>query len=253
MNIKKIDLSRFRNDEHFQFHTEVKELINMFDAEKLNIIAQFNTYKSCYLFEDEAYKKIIKSAITKDIEAASRRRGIIFSGMAGIIKSALKHFNKDVAEAAYRIKILFDTYGNLSEKPLNEATSAIYNFIQELLSKSREKDVEAVHLKEWIIQLEVENKNVESLIMKRDDENSVKTHLSMKECRLELDRAYISIVELINAMILIEGNSKYSAFVDRINTCIDRYGQLLARRKWVKDNEPEDSKAEAPNNEEISE
>ncbi len=240
MKIKSIHGNNLRNDEHFQFHTEVQELIKAFDAEKLSILKQFQAYQSCYVREDEAYKKILKSALTRDIEAADQRRDLVFSGMAGTNRAALKHFNPDVAAAAYRLEILFDTYGNLAEKPLNEETSAIYNLLQELQAESRVKDVEMVKLKEWMTQLELENKTVEALIMKRDDENSVKTHLIMKECRLELNRAYTSIVELVNALIVVEGASKYAAFVDRLNTCIDRYSQLIARRKGNKDSKQGD-------------
>ena len=234
MKIKSIHGNNLRNDEHFQFHTEVQELIKAFDAEKFSILKQFQAYQSCYVREDEAYKKILKSALTRDIEAADQRRDLVFSGMAGTNRAALKHFNPDVAAAAYRLEILFNTYGNLAEKPLNEETSAIYNLLQELNGKYV-KDAQAAGLKDWIAQLEVENKSVEALIMKRDDENSVKTHLIMKECRLELDRAYTSIVELVNALIVVEGESKYAAFVDRFNTCIDRYSQLIARRKGNKE------------------
>ncbi|MDR2910270.1 MAG: DUF6261 family protein [Bacteroidales bacterium] len=43
-----------------------------------------------------------------------------------------KHFTESVRTAARRLQIVFDTYGNVAAKTLNEETSAITNLIQEL-------------------------------------------------------------------------------------------------------------------------
>ncbi len=230
MNIKSIHYEHLRNDEHFQFHTEVNDLISPADAEILNIGELFETYRSCYAREDEACKKIIKSALTQNINAADERRDFIFSGMMGTNRAALNHYNSGIAAAARRLQVVFDTYGNLSEKPFNEETSAIYNLLQEL-NDNWKKEMETVQLEGWASQLGAENDAFENLVRARNAENAVKTQLTMKATRLEVDRVYTSIVKRINALIVVEGEDKYAGFVNRINTFIDKYSQIVAQRQ----------------------
>ncbi len=230
MMIKYIHGNSLRNDEHFQFHSEINDLISPADAEILNIKELFETYRSCYACEDESYKKIIKSALSKGLEAVDHRRDLIFGGMVRTNKAALNHFNPEIAAAARRLQVVFNTYGNLSKKPFNEETSAIYNILQELNNNYRE-DVLAVRLEGWVFQLSTENENFEKLVRARNNENAAKTQLTMKETRLDVDRAYASIVKRINALIVVEGEDKYAGFVNRINAFIDKYSQIVAQRQ----------------------
>ncbi len=231
MKIKFINTIRFRNDEHFQFHTEVKDLITLITAEILKIPALFTEYLACYTAEDEAYKKIVKSAVTAEIEAADRRRDLTFRGLVASNKAAaLNHFLPEFISAANRLKVVFDTYGNLSQKPLNEETAAIYNLLQELNNHCWE-DVQIVRLEDWVSQLEADNGNFDNLVKLRNDENAAKTQLKMKETRAALDNVYESIVERINALIIVEGESVYVGFVNLLNTYIDKYSQIVAQRE----------------------
>ncbi len=125
MNIKSIHYEHLRNDEHFQFHTEVNDLINPVDTKIPNIKELFEIYRSCYAREDEACKKIIKSALTQNINAADERRDFIFSGMVGTNRAALNHYNSGIAAAARRLQVVFETHENLSEKLFSEETSAM--------------------------------------------------------------------------------------------------------------------------------
>ena len=102
MNINKIDFTRMRNDEHFQFHVEFRALVHKYDAAKLNIAAQFQTYLPLFDREDTALKKIMKSAVTAEIQAADKERDNVFRGMTDAQKAALKHFDPQVQAAARR-------------------------------------------------------------------------------------------------------------------------------------------------------
>ena len=75
--------------------------------------------------------KIQKSAITAQIQDADRARDEIYAGMVETSNAALKHFSEEVRGAAARLKILFDTYGDVNRKSLSEQTSATYNILQE--------------------------------------------------------------------------------------------------------------------------
>ena len=232
MKINSIYNGRQRNNEHFQFHTEFKDLVNEVGAEMINCEDQFSAYIACYNDEDIAFQKIVKSAITKQIEDADKPRGNTLRGMIATNKASLKHFNNDVSSAARRIKIVFDTYGNISSKPINEETSAIYNLLQEL-NDNYSSDMQKVGIKPWATQLEIENKIVEALIKQRVDEQSTKSELKMKETRGKVDTAYNIFVDRINAFIVIEGIASYEIFVRKLNIIIDKYNLLMAQRRGI--------------------
>jgi hypothetical protein len=132
IKISKINPLHLRNNAHFQFHTEFKDLVEKTGAASLKIEAQFNDYLLLYKKEDEGLNKITKSILTEQIQGADKARDEIWSGLVETNKAAVKHFDPKTREAAAQLKILFDTYGNLAVKPLNEETSAIYNILQEL-------------------------------------------------------------------------------------------------------------------------
>ncbi|MDR1729047.1 MAG: DUF6261 family protein [Prevotellaceae bacterium] len=229
MKTEKIDLRILRNDEHFQFHTEVSSLINTVTPDALKIQAQYDAYQSLYVQEDEALKKIVKSALTDDIEKADRQRDLTFSGMATVNRAALNHFNAETVSAARRLQIVFDTYGNLARKPVNEETSAIYNFLQEL-NGAYSGDVAAVGITGWVEELAKNNNAVDALMKGRYNESAKRTDLVLREVRIQLDAVYRIIAERIDALMLIEGGETLQSFIRRLNVIIKKYSDILARR-----------------------
>ena len=74
MKINPITLSRLRNDANFQFHTEFKELAEKQTPEALKIEPLFNAYLPLYEKVDLAFKKIVKSSITEQMQEADKAR-----------------------------------------------------------------------------------------------------------------------------------------------------------------------------------
>ena len=67
MSIRRVDFSKFRNNEHFQFQAEFKALVEEFNPAMLKIEPLFSsTYLPFYAAEDEALIKIIKSTFTDE-------------------------------------------------------------------------------------------------------------------------------------------------------------------------------------------
>ena len=182
-----------------------------------------------YDIEDEGIKKIHKSAITAEIHAADKARDSIWFGMKKANLLALNHFDPEVVEAGKRLKILFDTYGNVAHKPLNEQTSAVYNILQELQGKYSE-DVKAVNIEDWVAELKARNEDFDKLMKARFDETTMKSDIKVKEARLALDDSYRGIMERLAAMALLEGEAKFEPFIRSLNTVTDKYALILNQR-----------------------
>ena len=230
MKIKKTNINNLRNDAHFQFHTEFKELVERIGADSIKIEAQFNDYLSLYKNVDDGLNKITKSAITRQIEEADKARDKIWSGLVEMNKAATKHFDSGIREAAERLKILFDTYGNLAIKPLNEETSSIYNILQELEGKYA-ADAKIVGIEQWVAELKTCNNKLSNLMQERFEESASKSNIVLKTARAELDKSYNKITERLNALVIVEGIAGYETFIKTWNVVVDDYAAILNRNK----------------------
>jgi hypothetical protein len=230
MNILKIDLSKLRNEEHYQFQTDFKKLVNQYKPASLSIVPQFQTYLPLYVDEIVALDNIRKSAITDDLAVADCIREATFRGMRDAMKAAGNHFIPEVKEAASRLQIVFDHYGNLTIKPFDEETAAINRLIIDLQDEYA-ADAAAIGINDWVIELKKNNDSFDDLKAKRYTEAANKTQLRMKEVRIKVDVAYHIIVNFINALIIVNGVTNYSEFVKELNKRIENYTLLYAHRK----------------------
>lgn len=229
MKIMGLNVKRQRNDAHFQFSKEFHNLAVEEGTEKLKIQPQIEEFGRLLNREDEALKVINKSEFTGKIQEADRARDEILVGMTDIVEASQKHFNIAMRDSAGRLKIVFGTYKNIDKKPLNEQTSAVYNFLQELKGKY-EPDVAALGLTGWVNELEQRNNAFSALMKERFDESAAKTDIVLREARNAVDKQYRIIEERINALIVVEGVENYESFVRRLNAIIDKYAKALARQ-----------------------
>jgi len=229
MKISPITLSRLRNDANFQFHTEFSSLVEKQTPEALKIKPLFDAYLPLYEKVDLALKKINKSSLTEQIQEADRVRDNIWKGLVDTNTAALRHFDPAVQKSAKKLKIVFDTYGNIAKKTFNEQTSATYNILQDLESSKYAPDVSAVGLSQWIAELKTRNNAFADLMRERVDEGSLKVDIVLKKARTHLDNAYYSIADLINALVLVEGAANYESFIKKLNLNIAKYNLLATQ------------------------
>jgi len=229
MKAQNITFGRMRNDEHFQFHTEFIELVKRSGAANLKVEAQFEAYLPCFHRADEALKKIPKSALTEEIQKADKRRDSAFTALVYKHRSALSDFRPEIQQAAKKLSILFNTYGNLSRKPLVEQTSGIYNIMQELRGGYAEA-IQTLELQELVDELEAAGNHFSLLYRQRLDESAQKTKTVLSQERKNMDAAYRQLVQRLNALILVEGEAAFADFVQALNTLISKYKTLMAQR-----------------------
>jgi len=238
LKIEKIHINHLRNDTHFQFHTEFRSLVEKHGAAALKIKPQFDAYLPLYEREDIALKKIVKSALTAQIHEADKARDEIYTGMVGTNTNALKHFNPEVRAAATRLKIVFDTYGDIANKSLIDETSAVYNILQDLQGKYA-ADTATVGISSWASELKTLNESFEQLMRDRFDEATARTDIVLKQARSEADTSYYEICERINALALIEGVSAYEPFIRSWNTVVAKFRMVRQGHRHAGGGQPE--------------
>jgi len=242
VKINKIYPYNMRNDTHFQFFTEFRGQVIKSGAENLGIGQQFTAWLPLYEKEDTALKKIVKSAITAQLHKADKERDDMYTGMVETNTTALKHFNANVRDAATRLKILFDTYGNVTKLPLNDETSSIYNILQELEGKYT-ADAVTVGISGWAAELKTRNNTFSELMTQRFDETAHQTDIVLKDARAEVDAAYFEMRERINALAVVNGLTAYEEFIRTMNAIIAKYNSRAGRHRHKHGNEMEDEEA----------
>jgi hypothetical protein len=230
--ISRTKFGKFRNDEHFQCLTELKNLFEQNEPLTLKLGTLYDKFLSAYGDEDSCIKKIEKNTFTDDRYAADQLRDSSFRGLSYTVNAALNHYNPEMHAFAKRIAIPFNTYGNIAKLPLNEETSSIYNLVQELRANFA-AEISALELAPWIDKLEAGNIRYEKLVKTSLDEAAVKTDLKAREARIKADRIIVLIFDCIESFIVLEGEEEYSDVVKKLNLIIEKYDNTLAQRQGI--------------------
>jgi len=146
-SIEILNCNHLHNEEHVQFGKDFSGLVVAQTPEALNIVNEFNAYTPLYVAEVNSLDVVQKSAITQELIQANATRNFTFRGMCDLVKSSSNHFTMVMQQAATRVQVVFDSYGNLTSKTNNEESSAIDKFITEL-NTNHAADVQTLGLGE---------------------------------------------------------------------------------------------------------
>jgi hypothetical protein len=229
MEIDYFSLTKLRNEEHFQFHTENRDLIIKLTPVALGIESQYPTYNDQYNNENEALNFIKKNAVYPELVEAETNRESLYRGLSFLMKSSCLHFSPVIKQAALRVQVVFNEISDFTDKSYSEKTASINNLIWKL-NQNFASDVTTLGITDWLTHLKSGNDSFDTLSNNRHSEEVAKTQLRMQKVRLELDSAYRKITKRINALIELNGDEDYKEFVKELNNRIDHYRNNLAIR-----------------------
>ena len=236
MKIANLNLNVQRNAGHYQFQTDFNSTIIKYSPQALGIEEAYAAYLPHYEDEGVALVAIVQSATTEEIDVADKDRDFTFRGLADRVTNGLNHYSNEVREAARRVKVIFDAYGNLAPKPDDEESGLLKSLIADLRTKVSAELI-LLGIVDWVDELERRNDAFVSLQGSRNSEAANRSELRMKNVRLEVDPAYRKIVERINALIIVNGEAPYAEFVKELNARITRAKDAIAQSKARVDTE----------------
>jgi len=229
MYILDFSLSRLQNEEHFKYQTGFKELIVKLTPAALGIESQFLAYLPLYDNECDAIDFVRKSDITDPLTDSDGDRDYTYRGFADYIKSACNHYIPEMKLAARRVQIVIDEHGNIAAKTYDKETAAIISLISKL-NQDYANDVMTLGIAGWLNELQANNETFDQLMNSRFTQENLKTQLRMKSVRLEVDDVYRTIIDRVNALIIVNGEADYKEFVGEMNERIDRNNISLSNR-----------------------
>ncbi len=222
MRIKGLKLTQLRNLAHFEFHTEVKQLVTKQTPEKLNIVEAFDTYCTLLAKEEEGLEVIRKHKLTDEITELDEKRDVVFSSLVSNIRSLKHHFDTNIQENAKDLIRVLDNYGNLTRESYNEETAGLYKFSEELLNNYASQ-LTVCNLTDWVNHLKTLNEQFQTLMLTRNDNLTEKEPIHMRSVRKEVDAVYHLIAQRVEASALLNGENDYKDFVNELNGRIAYY------------------------------
>jgi hypothetical protein len=173
------------------------------------------------------------SAITKTITESDAFRDQLEFGFKRFVESQLNHFDPAVQEAAVRIDRILGQYGDLRHLSYNEESSAITNRNMELKTNYA-ADLLKIGATEWFENDDAANTAFATHFGERANEEASRLSGNVRAARALVDPAYYAIVNQVNALALINGETVYAEFIDQVNYYVNYYKSLLAARKGRK-------------------
>ncbi|MDR2424634.1 MAG: DUF6261 family protein [Prevotellaceae bacterium] len=229
MKINRLRLASLRNEEWFQLFTELKNLVDTYGAENLNIAVLYAAFLIQYNNADKALDLILKSVDTDKMEAADMKRDHTYRGLVDAVKSALNHFDPAKQKAAEEINVVVKHFGNLATKSGNEETAGLYNFTQ-MLGNEYAAQTSLLGLGDWVTELQSNNEAYEALVKDRNNETTSRTSLRMRAVRKDADEVYRQIVERLEALMTLNSLPTTEEFVNKWNGFLKRYADVIAMR-----------------------
>jgi hypothetical protein len=229
--IIRFSYEHLRNEAHVEFHTTFSALVTKFSPAALGIEPLYTVYQPLYEQEESALDQILKSALTPVIEDHEKERDQLFRGFSGAVKSYLHHFEEEKREAARKIEVILEHYGNIAAKPYDEETAAIEDLHRELLKQENYPYVVGLGLGEWLGRLVQTSRNFDGLLMARYDEIGKRPDLHMKSIRSEVDKVFRAILDLLESLVRVNGPETNAAFLAELNAVMKRYKDILAQEE----------------------
>ena len=237
--IKRFSFSRLRNETHVEFNTTVDALIIKYNPETLQIEDRYAVYKPLLAEEITALDVIRRSELTKEIERLDHERDSLWRGMESTVQANLHHWDPGKRQAAEKLETIMEHYGNMARKTLDDETAAIEDLHRELMKQENYNYVVALGLGDWLGQMVQTSRNLEALMANRNAELLQRPTVKMQPIRKEVDAALNSIIDLLEALVEINGPDTNKNFIIELNGLMERYKDILAqeagRRHPIKD------------------
>ena len=225
---KSVNFYLLRNDEHIALNNDLLYVCEEADPVTLKTETQFNDFKAGNVKLETAYLQHRGSELTKKIVGEDYVRDSYAIGIEMFAESMTHHFNPDFVEAGKQILREFNKYGSsIARKNYNAETTALKDLIDNFKNVPKlQAAVTTLSIPEWFTKLEESNTEFHRLYMIRNDEETDKPDLNLKELRIESVAQYRELVKHLSSHAVITPLAVYDKTIKRFNDLIDKYNGL---------------------------
>ena len=243
-----LNVKQLRTEECFGYLKLVlAETENLPSEEPPSILTtSVNTYTDKFNGYDTALKAsavnpatVSVNPATVSVTATDAGRDDAWRGANAYVKAMCNHPTADVASAAAEAKSLFDKYGDPTSLAQTEESGVLHNLLQDLEAFDASKRT-LLNLDVWITDLKTKEEAFLAAAAARTEADAARQVGIVKETRTAAEAAYRSLVDTVNALAMINGDTAYATFIDHVNAMIERQKAISKARstRAKKEDEP---------------
>lgn len=240
METKKLEsapLSKGQNEEHLQLISGIATIVEgglisrtTMTGMSDNILAMNNLLKEKLAIEDKSILALSQNEMTEPIAESDKERDSINSGFRYYVRAYSFSLDAEKVEAARRIQVIIDNYGDMNRRSYNKQSEATKNFLQDI-DKYHAADITTIGAEWWIDELEEKNNRVISLMDERFSLNVDRLSEDVRIIRSEVDSIYYQIAAMLEAGYILSEGAMYSNIIDQINERLRYFKNSIAQRK----------------------
>lgn len=228
--IRVIDLTRLRNNEHAQFHQSIKVDIDNVTAAKLGIAKFYPAYIAAIDAELRAIDVEQGSKYTKTITESDGYRDQLYNSYVLALKAGKLSFDPEVQTACNNILRIVEQVGDMRKQNYNQESETLKSLVNQLKSNYAD-DIIKSKTAETLNKLEEANNQFIDHFGVRAQDVALRPSGDVFTTRSPLDEIYHTIVDVVNSLVLLNGEEDYSAFIDKVNYWIDYNNTTINMRK----------------------
>ncbi|MGE4289303.1 MAG: DUF6261 family protein [Salinivirgaceae bacterium] len=228
--IETINLYRLRTGEFVQFTSDVANLLQNSDTAALKIQEKTNVLIARNIDLNEAYNKIRRSGLTRELHEIDQRRDNYFRGLLTMADAYTLFSGTPEALAAQRVLDIIESFGrNIHRKGYTHQSADTSNLIARIEgSPEAMADLVLLHMDGWFGLLKAENSLFIERFRLRDEQQASVNDQSFRDARNLCYEAYQQLCRYLDALVLIDGEASYAELLSKLNAIISRYNQIIA-------------------------
>ena len=222
-----------------QEETETPSVVSVLSTVDSILKTKVDEFITSYDAFDDALKASSTNPATATATATDNARDAAWRGANNYLTAMCDHPTAEVAANAAEAKSLFDKYGDPTKLAQTEESGILHNLLQDLEAFDSAKRT-SLNLDVWIADLKAKEEAFLAAAAERTEADAARQVGIVKETRTAAEAAYRSLVDTVNALAMINGDTAYATFIDHVNAMIERQKAISKARatRAKKEDEP---------------
>lgn len=186
------------------------------------------------LFSD-VYKPFSKQEWAKLKADTDRDRDSCWRWSNLFLKAMVNYFDAEIAQICRKLLDFYEKYGDPTSLERGEESTRILNLIEDI-ETIPEEDLKKAFFDGWLADLKAKQAAFTKAENASVTARSEQVVGAVQNARRDAEAACSQMINVINVLVLLEGEERFASFIDRVNVIFDQQRTLLARRSTINAN-----------------
>lgn len=227
-------LSRYRSSQHLFLMNEFIRLVSENPSVRIIVEPYLQNLQRAVEAEIIADQVEYGSIYTEKINELIVLREKYYGALRNLVDNGLNHFDANAVEAAKLLDRLLNKYVDILYKTRTEKMTDFTNLANELQKPEYAAAVVKINAAEWTAKIQEINSACAGHADSRDKEGAARHDGNVHDARRVVDPLYNSMVDRINATVLLNGEAGFTEFINQMNLKIEHLKNTMAQQQGAK-------------------